>query len=199
MTHESLAEACNRLDAAIAAGTVCRKRWTLSRDGRHLACLLATIAPATGEQKAASACPADLIPPWLAHLTPWIDDAGSEEQWPATIRRYAELLRASTVLAPEAWRRLDYRCRAVAVREARTHTTDAQILTTIDGMLALLDRAGSGEAVTEQEWRAAAYAYAYAYAAAYAAADAAEPVAADRIIAGIFAEWQAAIEAERSR
>ena len=145
-----LTTACDRLDAAIAADTLTRKRWTAEDHGRHLSCLLAAMVPECGAQQTADVCPATVIPAWLAHLTPWIDDAGSQDRWPEVVREYARLLRASVGLTPEQWRRLDYACRAVAVREARTHAgEDPQVLAAIDGVLVLLDRAAAGGTVSD--------------------------------------------------
>ena len=143
-----LTTACDRLDAAIAADTLTRRRWTAEEHGRHLSCLLAAMVPECGESETATTCPATVIPSWLAHLTSWIDDAGSQDRWPWVVREYARLLRASAELTPEQWRRLDFACRAIAVREAR----GARVLAAIDGVLGLLDRAAAGGTVSDHEW-----------------------------------------------
>jgi hypothetical protein len=141
-----------RLDQYIAEDRLIRGKWM---DGKTRACLLATLAPECGEAQSAAVCPAEIMPAWLAHLTPWLDDAGSEAAWPAMVRRYAALAHRWHVLTPEAWRRLDYAARAICVREAVTHTTDAQAIAACETVLALCDRAAGGDLVTEAEWSAA--------------------------------------------
>jgi len=110
------------------------------------------------------------MPPWLAHLTVWLDDAPSDVAWPGLIARYVRVLHRLHELAPEHLTKLDYECRAIAVREARSHTEDPPALVAIDGVLVLLDRAAAGGVVQEIEWAAAE---AEAWAAAEAAAEAA--------------------------
>lgn len=81
---------CGREHDQAQAGTVGRRiwhRWTrlhhqvrtgTDAHGRHLACLLATVAPECGEAMTPDVCPADIMPLWLAHLTPWLADAPAE-------------------------------------------------------------------------------------------------------------------------
>ena len=77
----------NRLDKLIAEDRIVRGTWTGVADGKKTACLLAALSPESGEQQTATACPSDVMPVWLAHLTPSMDDSGSIEAWPAFIRR----------------------------------------------------------------------------------------------------------------
>ena len=87
-----------------------------------------------------------------------MDDGGTLEAWPGTVRRYAALARRWGVLDAAAWRRLDYVARAIAVREARSHVTPAFALIvtlSIDAVLALLDREAAGEHVDAAAWAAA--------------------------------------------
>ena len=193
-----LTAACDRLDAAIAADTLTRRRWTAEEQGRHLACLLAAMVPKCGERETSDACPATVIPEWLAHLTPWIDDAGSQDRWPGVVREYACLLRASVALSSEQCQRLDFACRAVAVREERDQISKnaqigkkAQRIAAIDAVLELLDHASAGGMVSDQEWvaaRAAAPAEAWEAvrpAAAAAAASSSSTMAAKRAAADV--------------
>lgn len=86
MTTLTRSERADRLDQFIAEGRLLRRKWTdTDSHGRELACLLAAWSPEVAETKNPSTCPADTLPPWLAHLAPWIDDAGSAEQWPKTM------------------------------------------------------------------------------------------------------------------
>lgn len=169
-THiEASAEIARRIDE----GTLARGRWTgTDNHGRHVACLLAAMAPDAAAAQSADACPAWLLPPWLAHLTPWIDDAPSNEAWHGIVSRYADLIGRSSVLDAAAWHRLDYRVRRIAVLEARSHVAAGDAaLGAIDRVVELLDREISGAPPTRAEWDAAAAAArdARADAATYAA------------------------------
>jgi len=154
------AERFDRLDDKIAGGNVCRGVWT---DGEHV-CLLLALAPECGETESADACPADLVPQWLAELTPWIDDAGTLEHWPDVITRYASVVRraASQFDAP-AWRRCDYRARRAALLEARSAVADFdrviadvdRVIADVDRVIALCDRVIAGDEPDPQEWLAA--------------------------------------------
>jgi len=164
------------LDHAHAAGAIIRKAWS---EGAERACLLSWYSPEARDAQDASACPADAMPPWLAHLTVWLDDAPSDTAWPGLIARYVRVLHRLHDLAPERLARLDYACRAIAVREARAHTDRPDVLAAIDGVLALLDRGGE---VGEAEWAKARAAWSAATRAAAAAAwSAAAAAAADRM------------------
>jgi len=182
--------------ARLDAGTLLRGVWTgRDTDGRELACLLAAISPEVAETHKAESCPAETMPAWLARLTPWIDDAGTDEAWPEHVRRFART-------AP-AWSRLtarhEYLIRALICREAGRHGS-AEIC---ERVAALCDRVAAGESraslaaefAAARGARSAAAAWDAADAAWSAAADAAAAVraaagatgqaAADRIIAGI--------------
>ena len=67
----------NLLQQLIDEGRLIRRAWAGTDDqGRETACLLAAISPEAGQAQNPNACPAHVMPQWLAHLTPWIDDAG---------------------------------------------------------------------------------------------------------------------------
>lgn len=176
-THLEAAAAIRR---RIYDGTLARHQWTgTDAHGRHVACLLAAASPDVAAAQSAGACPAWLLPPWLAHLTPWIDDSPSDDAWPSIVRRYAELLGQSSILDATAWRRLDYGARRIAVLEARSHVADGDsVLIAIDRVVALLDREIAGSPPSQTEWDAAARAAARAADVAYCdAADAARAAA----------------------
>jgi hypothetical protein len=194
------------LDRAHAAGAIIREAW---EEGAELACLLSWYSPEARDAKDAAACPADALPPWLAYLTVWLDDAPSDTAWPGLIARYVRVLHRLHELAPDRLVRLDYECRAIAVRESRSHTNRPSVLAAIDGVLALLDRAAAGGAVQRMEWKAAekaaagaawVAAKAAAGAAGAAARDAAARAAAEAVDAWAAAEamaaWTAAAGAE---
>jgi hypothetical protein len=197
-------------------GRLLRSAWTDTDDqGREMACLLAAIVPECGTQQTSEACPAGLMPQWMASLTVFIDDRGTDEAWPRTVERYVSLLRRSYVLSESAWTRLDYRCRRVAVLEARPAVMPKpDSLAAIDVVLTLLDRAIASDMPTDAEWsivralavvvaRESYSAYTATYVAtcqgagadvAIAAADAADAAAevtcGQRIIDGIFDAWE---------
>ena len=148
--------AIQRLNGHIEAGTLIRGRWTgTDEQGRHLACLLAAMVPECGKEQMASVCPAELMPQWLAQLTPWIDDAGSDAAWPGVVRRYAAVAARWHALSAEEWRRLDYAVRALCVREAMRHTPDATVISVCGRAATLCEAAASGATIDVAETAAA--------------------------------------------
>lgn len=138
------------LEQAIDDGLVIRRKWTdVDEAGRHRACLLATIAPECGEKGNWMACPANVMPPWLAALTPWIDDSGSEVGWPGQIRRYAAVARRWHVLTPDEWQRCLYRVLIATVEEAKRHTTHDRVISVCDQSIAAILGLVVGEKAAE--------------------------------------------------
>jgi hypothetical protein len=165
-----------RLNYHINAGTLIRRAWTGSdAQGRKTACLLAAMVPACGDARAASVCPADVMPSWLAHLTPWIDDAGTLGAWPGHIKRYAALAARWGDWTPAQWERKRQIVRAACVREAMRHTIDAAVLRICEDVAATLE----GGAWPTEEQRAAA-------------ATRSAAAAADRLISAILDALEAA-------
>ena len=186
MTEMTMQQRLDRLDSMRVGGKLIRKQWT---EGQEYACLLAALSPEAGSKESASACPAEVMPPWLAELTPWIDDSGSDAAWPGVIARYADVAHRWHSLTPETWTRLDYAARAICVREAMSHATHEGVLVACRAVLDLCVRASNGdvsdraraeaEAAEAAAWAARAEARAAAEAeAAEAAAWAAEAAAA---------------------
>jgi hypothetical protein len=124
----SVAERLARLDSAIADGRLIRREWTEAPDdrGRERACLLAMLSPEAAREEDASRCPASVMPTWLAQLTPWIDDSGSDAAWPVLVQRYASLARRWRRLSPEQWDLLAHRVRELCVRELALHMPHAR-------------------------------------------------------------------------
>jgi len=221
MTTTDLAAAVRRLDAAIAAGDVIRGEWTRTEDGRERACLLAALAPVCGVERTSSACPAEVLPPWLAECVPWIDDAGTEGVWPEMIQTFADLLRDSAGAPAELWPRLNLHWRRVAIAETMAHTANLTVLGVCAEVAALLDAELAGEQIDSEAWAdagmaacearrpatwaeaaaarsascaaaaAAARAASCAAASATSATTPAAQSAADRITAEFFASWRA--------
>jgi len=204
-TTTDLAAAVARLDAAIAAGDVIRHEWTHTEDGRARACLLASLVPACGVEETASACPASVLPSWLAACVPWIDDAGTAGAWPETIRTFVELLRDSVDAAPALWARLNLHWRRAAIAEAMAHTDDLAVLGICAEVAAMLDADLAGESIDPAAWadaehaaRAAARADAAVRAAAWASAaeaEASEASASAAASAAAASAWAATAEA----
>jgi len=173
----------DRLDSFIADGRLIRQQWVgTDAAGRETACLIAAIWPDAGRKRYAGACAAEVMPKWLALMTPWIDDAGSLEPWPIVIRRYAALARRWHALTSADWRAVEYRVRAITVREAMAHTKHEKIVAICERVAALCDRFAGGEAGLEWAAAAAAAAAADAAAAARWAAARWAADAADRMI-----------------
>lgn len=146
-------ERLDRLDTYIREGRLLRRAWANEEGGRARACLLAALSPEVGAAEDPQACPAALMPSWLACMTVWLDDAGSEAAWPAMVVRYASLARRWDVLDDVAWRRVDYSARAGVLREARALVPDdGSSLRALDALLALLDRAAQGEEIEATAW-----------------------------------------------
>lgn len=99
MNHQDRVANLNR---HLEQGTLLRHDWG---DGYERACLLAALAPEVTkvEIRRVYECPAEVMPPWMAHMTTRMDDNGTEKAWPAMVRRYADLAGRWHVLTPEAW------------------------------------------------------------------------------------------------
>ncbi len=163
-----------------------RRAWTAGHDR---ACLLAALSPEAGEAQSAAACPARVMPLWLAELTPWIDDSPSDDAWPHVVRRYASLARRWHVLDSAAWERARIGALLAIVEEARTHAgDDARVIAAIDGVIAWLRRGAP-----ESERLALADAEAAAAVAAVAVA-----AAADRMAHGVLGAIEQEIEKEEA-
>jgi hypothetical protein len=186
-------ERLDRLDTMLREGRLIRNAWT---EGHDRACLLAALSPEAGAAESASACPAEVMPAWLAHLTPWLDDAPSAEAWPSIVARYAALARRWHVLDDEGWERVRIAALVVIVTEARAHVAPehASVLAAIDGVLGWL-RLGAAKSEREAAARAADAASAAAARAARAA-DAAAAASADAAWAAARAAASAAARAE---
>ncbi len=124
----------------IEQGTLIRGKWTgTDEQGRHTVCLLAAMVPQCGSDQSASACPADVMPMWLAHLTPRLDDNGSDEAWPGMVKRFASLAARWHTLDVAAWQRVQFTWLAAVVRDAAKHTTDPAAVCICNRVAALCD------------------------------------------------------------
>jgi hypothetical protein len=143
-----------RLDAAIAEGRIIHGAWRRVDDnGRELVCLLAALSPEAARRGDPDACPAEVMPAWLARLTPSVDYGVSSKYRPELIRRYAGLAHRWHVLDADGWLRCNLRVRRAALVEAMAHTADEHVLGLCDRVLGLLDRELAGDSVSYAEWR----------------------------------------------
>ena len=166
-----------RLNSMIREGRIIRNDWVSSDEqGRETACLLAALSPEVGEAESPAACPASVMPEWFAHLTPWMDDACSDAEWPRVVRRYAACAARWSALDEAAWRRVEIAARRVSVVEAMGYTGDEQVLDACRRVLAWLDAdmPEASRASAKAALGMAAAAAAAAAAAPWAAAAAAE-------------------------
>jgi hypothetical protein len=179
-------KAISRLSKFIAEGRIIRKAWVgTDAQGRETACWLAALSPTVGQTGDAGVCHAAIMPSWLAYLVPWMDDSGSEEKWPDFLVRFACIMRRTPQLTQAQWSALEFRCRAVIVREAMSYTRNKTVLAACAQVLGYLEAEKEDEP-RRQTARAAASAAAYTTdaaadavcAAVYAAADAAANAAA---------------------
>jgi hypothetical protein len=138
----------DRLDQFITEGRLLRGAWHREIDGREHACLLVALAPECASEHERD-CPVEVMPAWLAFLTPWLDDAGSSDAWPGVVRRYAALARRWHVLSAEDWVRLDYAVRATILREVRQCHTN---LAVTDLVISLCERSAAGEQIPRADW-----------------------------------------------
>ena len=142
-------ERFNRLDCFIAEDRLVRHRWG---DGQERACLLLALAPEVGADGAVHRCPADVIPPWLAELTPGLDDNGTEAAWPAMVRRYAVVVRRGAQTLDETeWRRVLARTMLAVLAGAAPHDPSGSC----QRVAALWSRVLDGDEPREEEWTAA--------------------------------------------
>lgn len=88
---DTIATRFDWLDKGLAEGRVLRKRWKSGDkrpgNGYERACLLVMVAPEVGDAgDVVAACPTWLLPPWFASLVPWMDDSGTESEWPIMVQ-----------------------------------------------------------------------------------------------------------------
>jgi len=188
MNYEQRIENLNR---HIEGGTLVRNRWG---DGRDRACLLAAMSPECAESESPMDCPASVMPKWLAELTPWMDDDGSEEAWPHMVRRYAALAARWHVLSDGQWSRLEFVAKKIAVESCLEHNEGV-----CAPVIALLDRSIAGDIPSDEEWSAARSAARDAARAAWYAAWSAVDAANAAWSAASHAAWDAADAANAAR
>lgn len=155
----SLSERFDRLDTYIREDRILRHRWEdTDADGRARACLLSAIAPEVLEEDGGriGSCPAEVMPAWLAYLTPELDDRTSESSWREIIRRYAHVVRrAALSLDVHGWHRAHCSAALAVLAEARRNPlhVHAQQDGVLDRVCARLRREIEGDDLPRSEWR----------------------------------------------
>ena len=97
-----MTEAVHRLCQYVEEGRILRHRWSDGgSEGWKKVCLLTALEPMCAVEMSPNACPEDVLPAWVAHLTPWMNDAGSENAWPTVVRRYAAVIGKVGAWTPE--------------------------------------------------------------------------------------------------
>ena len=140
----------DRLDTYIAEDRILRGAWFDADGGRERACLLVALAPEVGEGMI-FACPASLLPPWLAYLTPSLDDGVSLGAWPEVIRNYARTVRrGATTLDASGWRRVQARFLLAVLAEVPSPESEV--------VAALWRRVLAGDEPPSNEWAKARHA-----------------------------------------
>ena len=145
-----------RLDEFLREDRLIRYGWTgRDADGRETACLLAALAPETGEAQSPSACPASIMPEWLASFVPWINDRGTGTAWPAMVRRFADLAGRWSVITPVQWDRLRYAATRIMLEESHRcydHNKFQGVATAVHAIIELFRRAEGGDNPRLSEW-----------------------------------------------
>jgi hypothetical protein len=144
----------SKLRELLNSGRLIRHDWVRTdEEGRETACLLVALAPQVGKTKSPKSCPAHVMPQWLAHLTPWIDDTGSVAQWRSTILRYAAAAEKWHDLDKPAWRKLERTVRRIALEECLPISGEHKAA--VEYAITLIKREESWHLVPSQDWQAA--------------------------------------------
>lgn len=133
-------KAADTIQSYFDRGDLMRGLW--DDPGKDRACLLAAMAPIVGKTRNAKDCPADIIPQWLASITIWIDDCGTEPKWKGVIGRYVDLLRRSGSLTDKQWARAELRCRMALLRVTAPYINCKQCFNVTSNVIAKAVREG---------------------------------------------------------
>lgn len=151
----------DRLNKFIAEGRLLRGLWhDTDSDGRERACLMAAMYPACGEQATERACPVSLMPGWLASLSVWIDDNGTNAKWLEHVKRYAAVIPDVVALPAERLEALSRQVRVIIIREAVSHVTVDEwgVRAACEQTIAALESGEHADAAAYAASAAAAYA-----------------------------------------
>ena len=154
MTFEDRLE---RLDRHIRGGTLLRIGWG---DGVENASPLVALAPECADEQEAEACPADVMPLWMAQWVAEGDIRGSDVAWPWMAASFASSARRWSVLTPDDWERVRYRWLAesvlkIADSRAVSLAREQRAVRAVYTVRALCRRAARGDIPTQREWEEA--------------------------------------------
>jgi hypothetical protein len=207
MTELTVQDRLGLAETALREGRIIQSDWRRKDDsGRELVCALAAFGP---DINSASACPADLMPPWMAEMVPVLDDGIAEADVPWFMGELLKRAKAWAVLDEAAWERIRTGYMIGLARQALASAAPVQpepkpaywqdIVDAVERVAAALEK-GEPEELKAAEAAAWAAAWAAARAAAWAAARAAAWAAAWAAEAAAWAAraaaWAAAWAAE---
>jgi len=133
----------------VADGRLMQRGWHRNDNGRELACMLGSFGQ---DINGPSDCPADLMPPWMAHLIPRLFDGLAPAETLPFARRFGPALRGMVGATDAQWRRVMLKFLRAALVVALPHDRHGVVRPVID----LIDRELRGDVPSEAEWAAAA-------------------------------------------
>jgi hypothetical protein len=182
----NITERRNYLSSLHEQGLIRPGAWSTDERGRHFVCLLSAISPEVEAEESASACPADVMPAWLAHLIVSAYDGASNDGRSRLVQLYLDTMTKWSQLSPAAWRQCDLTLRREALNIILPFAgTSGPVVIQVH---ALISRALNGDEPSEAQWAAAAAETAEAAAARAAAVRAAAAAKAEA------AAWEARVE-----
>ena len=92
-------QASRNILSYIGEGRLIRGAWSKEREGKHLGCLL----HAAGGYSSVEACPAELMPRWMAETTIKLFDGLPDDAVPDISKRYADLIGRWNRFTPTNW------------------------------------------------------------------------------------------------
>jgi hypothetical protein len=183
------------IESVLAENRLIRKAWSRIEDGRQLLCLYTAMMDDPDARP--DTCPASVCPQWLAYLLPWMDDAGTKEQWLLTVTRIARLAPRFGQLSSN----VELKVRALCVKHTQSYVAaDKELVHKVcKNVISLCEKAAAGETVATEEWEAASKAARAAWAAAEAASKAARAAwaAAEAASKAAWATWAEAEAADK--
>ena len=146
--------AYQRIREQLRAGTLTRRRWSLATDdGREILRLWFALVGGDTPDGDYFRRTSVGLPEWCARLLLWMDYYGSIEKWPETVCKTVRVLeRASRTLDAEAWQRLNYTIRTLALREVMLNYDHPAALAVCSEAITLCERAARGDDPSETEW-----------------------------------------------
>ena len=78
-------------------------------EGVEIESIIAALVPEMEKWRQVDMVPPELMPTWMAWVTPWMEDHGRKERWGALVQTYASLLVRWDILGPQDWDRIELR------------------------------------------------------------------------------------------